>query len=228
MIVLSIAHSSLSWFSPVDCVFCYLARVECIWCEAIVVLVNNDDTYGLSLGIIIDLEKYGNVFSVRKCLSIVSLPVEAGYHHSLVVCEIFGFGFFDEVRERDTRLPISSRITSSVWYSLCECNTLTIIPHLRELREELITRILHTSRIRRVGYHIDILTIHSDSWHSWIMTSEDFPFWNNSFLPKTFWDSCVIPRKRECKWGLDEWHYFVERSILIPRIARSPHITLFR
>lgn len=205
MIVLGIAHSSLSWLSPVDCVFCYLSSIKSIRCEAIVILVNNHDTDWFSLGIIVDLEQYCDMFSTRKCLSIISLPVEASYHHSLILREYFWLWFFDEVRERDTRLPLSRWCTPPVWYSLRECNTLTIVPYLRELRKKHITRILHTSRLRRVSNHIDILTIHRGSWHSWIMIGEDFSFWDNSFLPKTFWNSCVIPRKRECKWGLDKW-----------------------
>jgi hypothetical protein len=97
MIVLSVAHSLLSWLSPVDCVLGYLPSIERIRSEAIVVLIYDDYAQRISLGIIVDLEEYCDVFSIRLSLSIVTFPVKASNHHSLIVRELLGFGSFDEV-----------------------------------------------------------------------------------------------------------------------------------
>ncbi len=206
MIVLSIADSLLSWFSPVDCVFCYLPSIKCIWSKAIVVLIYNDYTQRISLGVIVDLEQYCDVFPICLCLSIVSFSVKASNHHSLISREILGFGFFDKVWEWYPRFPLSCRCKSPIRDSLRESDTLTTIPYLRELREKHISRIPHRSWIRRVCNHVDILTIYSNSWHRWIVTWEDLPFWHNSFLPEPLRDTSIIPWKRECEWRLDEVH----------------------
>lgn len=209
MIVLSIAHSLLTRSSPIDCVFCYLASIERIWSKAIVVLVYNNYIQRISFGIIVDLEKYSNVFSICLSLSIISFPVKASNHHSLVMREILGFRFFDKIWKRNSGLPFSCRSSSSIRDRFGECNTLSIIAHLRELRKEFIARILYTSRIRRIGNHSNVFTIHCNSWHRWIMIREDLPFWHNSFLPESLRDTSVIPWERECEWRLDEWHCII-------------------
>ena len=206
MIVLSIADSLLSWFSPVDCVFCYLPSIKCIWSKAIVVLIYNDYAQRISLGVIVDLQKYCDMLSIRLSLSIISFPVKASNHHSLIGREILGFGFFDEFWKGYPRLPLSCRSEPPIRHSLGECNTLTTISYLRELREKHIPRIPHRSWIRRISNHVDILAIYRNSWHGWIVIREDFPLWHNSFLPEPLRDTSIIPWKRECEWRLDEVH----------------------
>lgn len=89
MIIASIADSFLEDCPPWDRVFRDLPSIVIIWCEVIVVLIDDYDCYRLSGGITLDLEEYSHMLSTRGCERVVRLPIEACDHHTSILCDIF-------------------------------------------------------------------------------------------------------------------------------------------
>lgn len=106
MIVPSIPDSILRKRPPWDRVFGDFASVEIIGRVVVIVLIRDDDIFGLTCGVEVDLEKYSDMLTVREGETIVRLPIETGDHHTLIFREDFRIRSFGEVDERDAWEPL--------------------------------------------------------------------------------------------------------------------------
>lgn len=169
MVVPSISDSLPSERTPGDRMFRDLTSIKIIRCVVVVVLIRDDDIFGLASSIEVDLEEYSDMFTVRESETIVRLPIETGDHHTLIFWEDFGIESFREVDEWDAWEPLGWWGRSTTRDRLCECDTLSGISCLRKLWKELISRIANRPSIWRIGDESEILGIDRLSWHTRIM-----------------------------------------------------------
>lgn len=106
MIIPSIGDSFPSERPPWDRMLGDFASVEIIGCIVVVVLIYDDDIFGLACSIEVNLEQYSDMLTIGKGETIVRLPIETGDHHTLIFREDFRIGSFREVDERDTWEPL--------------------------------------------------------------------------------------------------------------------------
>jgi hypothetical protein len=125
MIIPSKSDSLLTDESPGDSMLRNPSFILTIRSIGIVILVDDDYLFRLSVSMAYDIEEDGDVFFIRIGEGIVRFPIETRDHESDDIRWEIAFHHLREIDERHSGLPGIGRHIALIGHCLRECDTLS-------------------------------------------------------------------------------------------------------